>query len=156
VLRAVLGGWAQVEETVPAVWSVVRDLLADPAPLSAALAAGPVTFLQGDWKMGNLGRRADGRVVLIDWDRPAQGPPTVELAWYIAVNCDRFAEPKEAAIARYRDRLESRGIVTAEWWDRQLELSLLGAFLQFGWSKVGQPEEFGWWATAAARAVAHL
>jgi len=29
-------------------------------------------------------------------------------------------------------------------------------FLQLGWSKVGQPEEFGWWATAGARAAAHL
>jgi hypothetical protein len=156
VLRAALSGWAVIEETAPAVWSLVRDVLHDPAPLAAALGAGPATFLQGDWKMGNLGRRPDGRVVLIDWDRPTVGPPAVDLAWYVAVNCDRIAEPKEVAIARHRDALESHGVATTDWWDRQLDLALLGAFLQLGWSKADQPEEFGWWATAAARGVGHL
>jgi aminoglycoside phosphotransferase (APT) family kinase protein len=155
VLRAVLGGWQAVEQSAPAVWSVVGDLLHDPAPLVAALVERPSTFLQGDWKMGNLGRRPDGKVVLVDWDRPTVGAPPIELAWYLSVNCDRLPEPKEAATARYRDALESHGIGTSAWWDRQFDLACLGAFLQFGWSKVGQPEEFGWWATASSRAVAH-
>ncbi len=36
-------------------------------------------------------------------------------------------------------------MVTASWWDRQLALTLLGAALQLGWEKAGQPEELGWW-----------
>jgi aminoglycoside phosphotransferase (APT) family kinase protein len=156
VLRAVLAGWSQVEATAPSVWSLVGDLLHDPSPLVAALSSGPATFLHGDWKMGNLGLRPDGRVVLIDWDRPSVGPPTVDLAWYLSVNCDRLPEPKEHAVARYREGLEARAVTTAGWWDRQHDLALLGGFLALGWSKLGQPEEFGWWATAAARAVAHL
>jgi aminoglycoside phosphotransferase (APT) family kinase protein len=156
VLRIVLAGWQAIEQTAPAVWSVVSDVLHDPTPLVAALAETPSTFLQGDWKMGNLGRGPDGKVVLVDWDRPTIGAPAVELAWYLGVNCDRMPESKEAATARYRDALEGHGIETGPWWDTQFDLACLGALLQFGWSKVGQPEEFGWWATAAARAVAHL
>ena len=34
---------------------------------------------------------------------------------------------------------------TMDWWDRQLELSLLGAFVQLGWSKTGDEAELGWW-----------
>ena len=38
-----------------------------------------------------------------------------------------------------------RGVDTAGWWDRQLELALLGAFVQLGWSKAGDPAELAWW-----------
>jgi hypothetical protein len=156
VLRGVLAGWSAVESDSPAVWDAVAPVLHDPAPLVAALGTTPATFLQGDWKMGNLGRRPDGRVVLVDWDRPQAGPGLFELAWYLAVNCDRLPESKEQAITRYRDALERRGVPTAGWWDDQLELTLLGAFLILGWSKVGQPEEFNWWASIATRAAAGL
>ena len=156
VLRYALSGWAAVERDAPDVWSAVAGLLDDPMPLVDALASTPRTFLHGDWKMGNLGRRPDGRVVLVDWDRPQIGPPLFDLAWYLAVNCDRMPESKEQATVRYRDALEQLGVDTAGWWDDQLELTLLGAFLLLGWSKVGQAEEFGWWADAAARATSRL
>jgi aminoglycoside phosphotransferase (APT) family kinase protein len=120
--------------------------------LADALLATPTTFLHGDWKMGNLGYRADGRVVLLDWDRPSVGAVTVDLAWYLAVNSDRIPEPKDHALARYRDALEQRGWATADWWDRQVTLALLGAFLQLGWSKGGQDEELAWWAPVVHRA----
>src|SRR5437763_12965935 len=83
VLRLVEPGWARVGELMPDLYAVVKPLLADPRPLVGLLATTPVTFLQGDWKMGNLGRRDDGRVVLVDWDRPSIGPATAELAWYV-------------------------------------------------------------------------
>jgi hypothetical protein len=156
VLRYALSGWQEIERGAPDVWAAVGDLLHDPDPLVAALAGTPCTFLHGDWKMGNLGRRPDGRVVLVDWDRPQVGPPLFELAWYLAVNCDRMPESKEQAITRYRNALEHLGVATGEWWDDQLELTLLGAFLMLGWSKVGQAEEFGWWANVAGRAAARL
>lgn len=156
VLRAVLANWAEVERTAPSVWSLVADLLDDPAPLVRALSGMPATFLHSDWKMGNLGLRPDGRVVIVDWDRPTYGPPLVDVAWYLSVNCDRMPETKEQALGRYRSALEGHGVATTEWWDSQLDLALLGAFLMLGWSKVGQAEEFGWWATAAARGLARL
>ena len=95
VLRAVPPGWAQVARELPRAWSAVAGLLDDWSPLVAALGRGPLTFVHGDWKMGNLGRRQDGSVVLVDWDRPMAAPPTVDLAWYVAVNCDRLPETKD-------------------------------------------------------------
>jgi hypothetical protein len=156
VLRAVGPGWAQVAAEAPAAWSAVAGLVNDPAPLVAALARGPSTFLHGDWKMGNLGRGNDGRVVLVDWDRPMAAPPTVDLGWYVAVNCDRLPESKDACLDAYRRALESRGVATDSWWDEQVELGLLGAFLQLGWSKAGQPEELAWWSDLVARATSRL
>jgi hypothetical protein len=68
----------------------------------------------------------------------------VDIAWYVAVNCDRLPESKEDAITAYRDALETRGVDTGGWWERQVELALVGGFLQLGWSKSGA--EFDWWA----------
>jgi hypothetical protein len=67
------------------------------------------------------------------------------VAWYLAVNCDRLPMSKEDTIVAFRRRLEEYGVPTAGWWDRQLNLALLGAFLQLGWSKTGDPVELGWW-----------
>jgi hypothetical protein len=156
VLRASLEGWDRFATAYPEVYDAIRALLHDASPLVDALDGTPTTFLHGDWKMGNLGRHADGRVVLVDWDRPAVGPPTFELAWYLAVNCDRLPESKEATIERYRASLESHGIATAGWFDEQLTLTLLGELLMLGWSKADQPEEVGWWAAAAVRALRSL
>jgi hypothetical protein len=156
VLRAVLPAWDRLATRHPELWRGIRDVLDDPAPLMRALARTPVTFLHGGWKMGNLGRRADGRVVLVDWDRPSVGPGTADLAWYLSVNCDRLPESKEACIERYRHRLETGGVATTSWWQEQLDLALLGAFLQLGWSKTEQPDELAWWTAAAQRGAERL
>jgi hypothetical protein len=156
VLRAVGPGWAKVAAEVPSTWSAVADLLDDPVPLVTALGRGPATLLHGDWKMGNLGRRGDGRVVLVDWDRPMEASPTIDLGWYVAVNCDRLPESKDASLDTYRQALERHGVATDSWWDAQVELGLLGAFLQLGWSKAGQLEELGWWADVVERGTARL
>jgi hypothetical protein len=156
VLRAVRPGWQAVAGQQPAAWPVVAALLDDPQPLVSALQRGPATFVHGDWKMGNLGRTPDGRVVLVDWDRPMTAPGVVDLAWYVAVNCDRLPESKDEALQTYRQALEALGVATEPWWDEQVRLALLGAFLQLGWSKAGQPEELAWWAEVAVAAVRTL
>lgn len=156
VLRAVTPGWAALAELDPELTGMVMALLDDPQPLVAALATTPVTFVHGDWKMGNLGRRRDGRVVLLDWDRAGAGPGTADLAWYLAVNSDRLPESKEDAAQRYRTALEDLGVSTSGWWSRQLTLTLLGGFLQLGWSKVDQPNELEWWGRWVRDGVAVL
>jgi hypothetical protein len=145
VLRAVLAGWELMTKSDPGLMDVVAPLLHDPRPLVEALQLTPMTFVHGDWKMGNLGRHQDGRVVLLDWDRPAAGPGAADLAWYVAVNSDRLPESKDDTCERYRNGLEELGIDTSDWWSRQLPLALLGAFLQLGWSKGTQPDELAWW-----------
>jgi hypothetical protein len=146
---AVANGWRRLDELFPAEARILRELATDPWPLVADLQRGPQTLIHGDWKLGNLGREG-ARTILLDWDRTGEGPPLVDLAWYLAVNCDRLPEAKEDVISAYREALESAGITTAAWWDEQLAAALAGAFLQLGWSKTGDAAEFGWWSERLA------
>jgi hypothetical protein len=143
------GGWQAVRELAPHAGDLGLALAADPTPLANAMAAGPHTLVHGDWKFGNLGSWPDGRTVLLDWGWPGEAGPCVDLAWYLAVNCDRLPESKEDSIVAYRASLERRGIDTAPWWDRHVELALLGGFLQLGWSKAGDHAELAWWTEHA-------
>jgi len=151
VPNAVASGWRQLDETTPDLAAAARRLVRDPEPLVSALAATPTTFLQGDWKYGNLGAGPDGRTIVLDWDRPGEGPATFDLTWYLGVNCDRLPETKEAATAYYRERLESHGVDTQPWWDAQLALTSLGTFLELAWSKSG--DELAWWEDRCREAL---
>jgi hypothetical protein len=167
--RMALHGWGLLEDAVdPKVAAVVRPLLADPAPLCAALRAYPQTVIHGDWKLGNLGL-TDGcpapRTVLLDWAIVGLAPPAVDLAWYLAVNSARLPITREATIDTYmrclRDVLGDR--FARSWWEPQLDLALLGAFLQIGWSKVlgarsedpavhaREQDEVRWWSECVPR-----
>ncbi len=151
-------GWRAFAERAPAdVRGVVDAIRREPGLLSAALATTPSTFLHGDWKMGNLGTRPDGRTILLDCAYPGEGPACHELGWYLAINRARLPEPKEAAIDRFRHALARHGVDTAGWWDRQLELSLLGTLVQFGWEKaLGDEAELGWWTDRAREGARRL
>ena len=80
-----------------------------------------------------------------------------DLAWYLAINCRRLPQSKEASIAAYREALELRHR-HGPWWDRQLALCLLGALVLFGWEKAlgGYDEELAWWETKSLAAAALL
>jgi Phosphotransferase enzyme family len=146
-------GWQRFAERAPGdVVDAVEALRYDTRPLSEAVRETPQTFLHGDWKIGNLGRAADGRVVLLDWAYPGEGPVCHELAWYLALNRARIprGHTKQSTIEDFRVALERRGMATAGWWDRQLMLCLAGALVQFGWEKaLGEDEELNWWVEAA-------
>jgi hypothetical protein len=145
VPRALGGGWDALSRAVPEAYRCAVSLAEDPAPLVDALAETPATFIHGDWKAGNLGSHPEGRTILLDWGWPGRAAPLVDVAWYLAVNCDRLPTSKEQALVDYRRSLEAHGVATAGWWARQLDLALLGAFVQLGWSKIGNPAELGWW-----------
>ena len=142
----------------PAVADAVMALAADPTPLAEALRSCPRTFLHGDWKMGNLGSRPDGTTVLLDWAMPGEGCPTIELAWYLALNAARLPQSKEDSAAAYRRALESHGVATAPWWDRALDLALLAGSVWFGWEKAlgGPGPELAWWVERAEAGLARL
>lgn len=143
-------GWALLPERAPRLADLVRQIQADPEPLSAALRTTPLTFVAGDWKLGNVGHRPDGRTILLDWAYPGEAPPCWDLTWYLALNRARLPESKEATIDRYRARLEAHGVDTTDWWDRQLGLSLVGMASLFAWEKaVGDQAELDWWERAA-------
>jgi hypothetical protein len=145
--------WGRLAENAPETHRVLSALAEQPAPLVAALATTPTALVHGDWKGGNLGIGDDGRVVLIDWAFPGVDAPCADLGWYLAVNCDRLPESKEATIARYRSALERHGMDTGAWWDRQLSLALLGCAVQMAWSKCDQPDELAWWSARVAAAA---
>ncbi|HVT64177.1 MAG TPA: phosphotransferase [Mycobacteriales bacterium] len=144
------GFWHDLDAAAPDAARVARALIADPWPLVAALNETPQTFIHGDWKMGNLGSHPDGRTILIDWQWPGVGPATVDLVWYLAINAARLPESKEAAIDAYREALERHRVVTDGWFERQLDLAILGGFVQLGWNKAGDPAELSWWTERVA------
>lgn len=149
----VAAGWSRFAAVAPHAARLVAALLEDPSPLVEALSQTPQTLVQGDWKLGNLGTRPDGRTILLDWDRCGRGPAALDLAWYLAVNCDRLPESKEDAIDFYRERLQDHGVDTGSWWAPQLSLALLGSLLQLGWAKTsGDDAEIAWWEARALAA----
>ena len=158
VPRLVAQGWPALEEVAPAAAAVVVPLVHDPAPLLAALDTTPQTFVHGNWKLDNLGSDDTGRTVLLDWELPGRGAAASDLAWYLAINCRRLPTSKEQAITDYRNALERYGVTTDGWWDRQLDLCLLGALVQFGWEKAlgGYDEELAWWEARALSGQAWL
>ena len=151
-------GWPLLAEVAPAAAAVVTPLAYDPGPLVEALAGTPRTFVHSNWKLDNLGTDDAGRTVLLDWEQPGRGAPLADLAWYLAINCRRLPQSKEASIEAYRRALEANGVDTGPWWDRQLALCLLGAMVQFGWEKAlgGYDEELAWWERQSVRAAALL
>jgi hypothetical protein len=158
VPQLVAKGWPLLAQVAPAAAAVVTPLAHDPGPLVAALAETPHTFVHSNWKLDNLGTDDAERTVLLDWEQPGRGAPLSDLAWYLAINCRRLPQAKEDSIAAYREALESCGIDTGPWWERQLALCLLGALVLFGWEKAlgGYDEELAWWEMNAVQAAALL
>jgi hypothetical protein len=143
-------GWGLLPERAPRLHDLARAVHHDPDALSDALRTTPMTFVAGDWKLGNVGRRPDGRTVLLDWAYPGEAPPCWDLTWYLALNRARLPESKEATIERYRSRLEAHGVDTSDWWERQLGLTMVGMMADFAWEKaVGDQAELDWWERAA-------
>jgi hypothetical protein len=141
-------------ERATGVARVTAEIHRDPGPITRALRTTPQTFLHGDWKAGNLGRHPDGRTILLDWAYPGSGPACWDLAWYLALNAARLPEPKDDVIERFRGALESRGIDTRDWWDTQLDLSLLDMTACVGWEKaLGSDDELAWWVDRVERAA---
>jgi hypothetical protein len=136
----IAAGWSLLADLVtPDVAEIVGALLEDPAPLCRALEPHATTIIHGDWKFGNTGwNRDDDRVVLLDWDRVSAGPAGLDLAWYLAVNSARIPATKEEVIGSYTRELATRSgtAFDSAAWQEQLDLTLLGGFLQLGWPKL--------------------
>jgi thiamine kinase-like enzyme len=154
VLSIAAEGWSRLTDRSPRLAEIAATVHAEPQPLADALTATPLTFIAGDWKMGNLGHHPDGRTILLDWAYPGAAPGAWDLAWYLALNRARLPQSKEATIAAYRAALESRGVDTDAWFDRQVTLSLLGMAVCFGWEKaLGDEDELQWWTDRADRGM---
>jgi hypothetical protein len=150
-------GWPRLAELAPPLAGLLAAIHSDPAPLADAMRATPATFLQGDWKMGNLGMHPDGRTILLDWAYPGAGPVLWDLAWYLALNSARLPISKEATIDALRAALEHHGVSTEGWFELQLDLCLLGMAACFGWEKaMSGADEFAWWERHAIDGARHV
>jgi len=151
VPRLIGQGWGLLADIAPRAASVVGPLATQPGPLVEALESTPQTFVHGNWKLDNLGTDDHERTVLLDWELPGRGAALSDLAWYLAINCRRLPQSKEAVIDAYRAALERHGVDTAPWWAAQLALCLLGGLVQFGWEKAlgGYDDELAWWEARA-------
>lgn len=148
-------GWRQLVERAPALARAAAILHTQPDLLTTPLAQTPVTFLHGDWKMGNLGSHPDGRTILLDWAYPGSGPACWDLCWYLALNSARLPETKEDTIARFRDDLHCHGVDPSGWFDVQMDLCLVAIMATFGWEKaLGADAELRWWELRVAEAIA--
>ena len=156
-IEAADAGWKRLARVNPELWRLIEGVHQDPAPLVDALSATPATFVSGDWKMGNLGRHADGRTVLVDQAYPGEAPGLYDLLWYVALNRQRLPVSKEATIEAYRAGLEAAGVDTGGWFERQLDLSVVAIMATFAWEKaLGDADELAWWSAQLAKAQAWL
>jgi aminoglycoside phosphotransferase (APT) family kinase protein len=144
-----------LEQVAPIAAAVVVPLTHDPAALVTALDMTPQTLVHGNFKLDNLGVTDQRRTVIFDWETSGCGAATSDLAWYLAINCRRLPQSKEASITAFRTSLEAYGVQTESWWDRQLALSLLGGLVHFGWEKAfaGLDDELLWWQERALEAA---
>jgi len=151
-IAAAHAGWMRLARTHPELRSFIGGIHEDPSRLVDALAESPATFVSGDWKMGNLGRHADGRTVLVDQAYPGEAPGLYDLLWYVALNRQRLPVSKEATIDAYRAGLEAAGVDTRDWFERQLGLSIIAMMATFAWEKaLGDADELAWWSAQVAR-----
>jgi aminoglycoside phosphotransferase (APT) family kinase protein len=141
------------------VAEAVLALVADPAPLAAALERTTTTFIHGDLRDDNLGFAGD-RVVLLDWDNAARTSPAVELGWFLAQDAWRIDATRDELVADFlaaEDDLVDEGA---------LDLGLLCGILQAGWimghSAVVHPDpaerawgraELDWWVPRVRTAL---
>jgi hypothetical protein len=153
-IAAADAGWRALRARSGLLAGLANAVWDDPSVLTIPLAATPVTFLHGDWKMGNVGSHPDGRTILLDWALPGSGPACWDLCWYLALNRARLPETKEATIARFGAALERHGIAMGGWFEAQLDLCTIGVMVTFGWEKaLGDEEELRWWERRVAEAA---
>jgi len=149
-----LGGSALADRVVP--------LADDPSPLVSALAARPAGFCHGDVAGVNMAWDGDG-VALLDWGQAFIGPPALDIARFLPSGLRTSVVANDELLAAYQSR---RG---AEFDGVGLELSLLAAFVWYGWQKAidasetadlalkrAELEGIRWWCERLPRALAHL
>jgi hypothetical protein len=167
--RIIREGWDLLPTLIdPAAADLIVGLVNDPGPLTAAQARYPQTIVHGDPRPPNLGRLENGasttRVVLLDWHFVGPSVPGVDLTWYLYTTGPGRSLCREAVIAGYRERLACRlgSRFDQDWWQPQLELSLLGQMLRCGqdmaWAAVRHDsatvrawarENLAWWSEQA-------
>ncbi|MCG8478765.1 MAG: phosphotransferase [Spirochaetales bacterium] len=185
--RRIEEGWRAVSEICPGdVVDIVLPLVEDPSSLVDALRRYPGTLVHGDFRHSNIGFLPPGsspdaghtetngaRMALLDWQLAVYAPPSVELGRYLGANSPFLPGTKEDILAFYRTALQRElgpDYPLESWWTPQLELGLLGGFVQDGWAialkattwDVGAATrdhwkaDLEWWSERVRRGAAYL
>jgi hypothetical protein len=129
LMRLALRGWDLFAELVSDdVAEPVLALLADPTPLTDALAEAPTTFLHGDLATVNMAVERD-TLTLIDWAMPTAGPGALDVSRFVAGCASVVALTREELIEAYRDA------AGPAYDDRSMSIALLSGLLWLGWNK---------------------
>lgn len=97
------------EDERPKLWAILRDLQQQAQPLFE-----PRVWISGDPNPNNWGMRADGSVVLFDWERFGKGTPALDVA--ITVPGLGDASAFQAAATQYGDPTLTRDLALAKLW----------------------------------------
>ena len=120
-------GWEAFAQAVPQdVASAIAQLVADPAPLAAALARDGLTLIHGDLRDDNLGVLGND-VFLIDWDLASMATPGLEVVWFMLEDAWRIDVSRDEIIGL---ALEAEGDLLDE---RGLALGAVAGLCTFGW-----------------------
>lgn len=123
-------GWERFGDAVPHdVADAVAAIHADADAFAARYTGCRSTLVHGDFRLANMGLRAD-RLVLIDWGSSCVvGPSAIDVAWYLIVGATRIDATRDEVIDDFRvaegERFEPRA----------LSLALIGALAMLGWNK---------------------
>jgi hypothetical protein len=159
LFSAVKEGWELALSMSPAV---VGSLLNTPPSDLARYTDGlPRTLLHGDAKIANFALLPNGIVSAFDWAIVAEGCPSADIGWYLAVNASRLARSKEDLLDLYRRRLAAhRGVdLSDQLWRKIVAAAVLGGGMVLLWNKAlnlkkgltGAEAEWNWWVTALAQ-----
>jgi hypothetical protein len=85
--------------------------------------------------MGLL-RKERPRLVLLDWQLASFSSPSVDLGRYLGTNSALLPLSKESILGLYKKKLAARlgEKFDEKWWQPQLELGMLGGFVQEAWA----------------------
>jgi hypothetical protein len=120
-------GWDAFAQAAPRdVASAVAQLLADPAPLVAAIARDGLTLIHGDLRDDNMGLLGND-VFLIDWDLATMASPGVELVWFMLQDAWRIDLSREEVVGQ---ALAAEGALLDQ---RGLALGALAGLCLYGW-----------------------
>jgi hypothetical protein len=138
IAKMIAEGWGLLQTLVaPDVAALLRQLVADPQPLCAALAHYPATLVHGDYRGMNMGIdwQDSPQVILLDWQLSGHSAATIDLAWLVnKPQLHLSPVTMEAAIAHYRQRLAQQlgNCFDPDAWQPLLELGMLADILRMG------------------------
>ena len=163
VLEGMNKGWEVALDLLP---EEIKSMFLQPAEkIMERWKDLPTTFLHGDTKLSNMALMPDNKIAAFDWAFAGQGPCSIDLGWYIAINSTRLARSKEDVISLYRTFLEAhlQHPIEEETWIKMVDLAVFTGAKMLLWNKAlgyqsgteRGKSEWNWWIQKLKIVAAH-